>query len=104
MNASDETLVTMANQIARFFQTQRHESAALGVADHIAAFWASAMHRRLYAAIDAGVAVDPQGRGLTPLALAGLATLRHRGPAALGRELEHQGGVSFTQERGSDAG
>jgi formate dehydrogenase subunit delta len=36
---SDEKLVYMANQIAKFFASQGEERAASGVADHIGKFW-----------------------------------------------------------------
>lgn len=44
---SPDKLVTMANQIAAFFETQPHEDAAAGTADHINQFWEPRMRREL---------------------------------------------------------
>ncbi len=49
---SPEKLVMMANQIASFFETQPHEDAASGCADHINQFWEPRMRRELLALMD----------------------------------------------------
>jgi formate dehydrogenase subunit delta len=60
--STDEKLVYMANQISRFFASQKHDAAAHGVADHIAHFWDPRMRARIRAHLAAG------GNGLDPLA------------------------------------
>lgn len=93
-----DTLVRMANQIARFFESQGHEPGALGMADHLATFWTPRMREDIQRHADAG------GEGLLPLAVAALAILRKRAAPELARALEDAGGVSVATERGSDAG
>jgi len=62
--AGGTDLVYMANQIARFFETQGDAAAAVrGVADHLKAFWSPDMRAQLKARIAAGEAKD-----LSPLA------------------------------------
>ena len=62
--AGGTDLVYMANQIARFFESQGDAAAAVnGVADHIRAFWSPDMRKALKARIDAGEAKD-----LSPIA------------------------------------
>ena len=51
---SDEKLVYMANQIARFFASRPPEAAAQGVAEHINQFWDPRMRAQLLARLDAG--------------------------------------------------
>jgi formate dehydrogenase subunit delta len=51
---SPEKLVYMANQIATFFESKRHDEAVAGVAEHINAFWEPRMRRQLFALLDAG--------------------------------------------------
>jgi formate dehydrogenase subunit delta len=65
----DERLVYMANQIARFFATQKHDEAVKGVADHIAKFWDPRMRQRIRDHQAAG------GEGLAPLAREAVAAL-----------------------------
>ncbi|WP_343048897.1 formate dehydrogenase subunit delta [Aureimonas mangrovi] len=91
-------LVTMVNQVSRFFESQAHEPGMLGIADHVAAFWTPRMREAIFAHVDKG------GAGLRPLALEGLQSLRARPPKAAKRKLEAAGGVSVGTERGSDAG
>lgn len=93
-----EKLVTMVNQMARFFESQAHEPGVLGIADHIAAFWTPRMRGAIFAHMDAG------GAGLRPLSLEGLESLRKRPPKAAKARLEAAGGISVGTERGSDAG
>jgi formate dehydrogenase subunit delta len=68
MNA--EHLVTMANQIAAFFESQGDaDRAAAGTAQHLAKFW----ERRMIAAIQHHV--DQGADGLAPVALAAIRQL-----------------------------
>ena len=67
--SSDERLVIMANQIARFFSSQKPDKAVAGVADHIARFWDPGMRQRIRDHLAAG------GKGLTPLATEAIARL-----------------------------
>ena len=66
---SDERLVTMANQIARFFASQPGEDAVAGVAKHIADFWDPRMRAHIRARAAAG------GAGLDPIAREAVARL-----------------------------
>jgi formate dehydrogenase subunit delta len=72
MQKSD-TLVRMANQIAKFFAVQGEERAVAGIADHIKKFWEPRMKAAIFAHVDAG------GAGLDPLALEALRTLQAGG-------------------------
>lgn len=58
-----EKMVTMANQIATFFQTQPGDDRAERVAAHINDFWEPRMRGKLLDYAAAG------GKGLSPLAL-----------------------------------
>ncbi len=59
----DGRLVYMANQIGKFFQSQGHDSAVSGVADHIKKFWDPRMLAGIFAHLDAGGAdLDPNVR------------------------------------------
>ncbi len=59
----DGRLVYMANQIGKFFQSQGHDKAVSGVADHIKKFWDPRMLAGIYAHLDAGGAdLDPNVR------------------------------------------
>lgn len=64
-----EKLVMMANQIATFFAAQGEARAVPQIADHIAKFWDPRMRR------DILVHVEQGGAGLSPLALAGIASM-----------------------------
>ena len=66
---SDERLVVMANQIARFFASQPGDAAA-GVAKHLAAYWDPRMRALIRAHVAAG------GAGLDPIARDGVAALK----------------------------
>lgn len=59
----EEKLVYMANQIASFFESMKHEEAVDGVAEHINNFWEPRMRRQLFQIIDRG------GEALKPLVL-----------------------------------
>jgi formate dehydrogenase subunit delta len=67
---TDERLVIMANQIARFFASQKHDSAVAGIAKHIADFWDPRMRQHIRAQVEAG------GQGLDPLAREAVASLK----------------------------
>jgi formate dehydrogenase subunit delta len=60
--SSDDRLVIMANQIARFFAPQKREAAVEGTRNHIAKFWDPRMRSRIRAHLADG------GQGLEPLA------------------------------------
>ncbi|HBZ45548.1 MAG TPA: formate dehydrogenase [Maritimibacter sp.] len=59
---SPEKMVTMANQIATFFESQPGDRPAL-VAAHINDFWEPRMRRQLFDHVAAG------GKGLKPLVI-----------------------------------
>jgi formate dehydrogenase subunit delta len=67
--SSDERLVIMANQIARFFVAQKHDQAVEGTRNHIAKFWDPRMRSRIRAHLADG------GAGLDPLAKEAIARL-----------------------------
>jgi formate dehydrogenase subunit delta len=67
---SHEKLIHMANQIAIFFESKRHDEGVAGVAAHINAYWEPRMRRQLFGMIDAG---QP---GFRPLLLEAAATIR----------------------------
>ncbi len=74
-----DSLVRMANDIAKFFAVQGEARGAAGVADHIKRFWEHRMKSAIFAHVAAG------GEGLSPLALAGIRQLMAAGeqpPAA----------------------
>ena len=98
MTGTDDRLVYMANQIARFFATQRHEDPVLGMADHIAAFWDPAMRRRICALIDAR-----GDAGLDRLASDALRSLRQRSIVTI-EPKQSETGAPMGMTRGSDAG
>ena len=43
----EDKLVRMANQIGQFFQSQPHDAAVAGIADHLRSFWTPKMRRDL---------------------------------------------------------
>ena len=59
--SSPDRLVYMANQIGKFFQSQGHDKAVPGIADHIKKFWDPRMRLAIFAHLEAG------GAGLEPL-------------------------------------
>jgi formate dehydrogenase subunit delta len=61
-SAGDAKLVYMANQIAAFFATQPHGSAASDMEFHIRKFWDPRMRAKILAVMADG------GAGLAPLA------------------------------------
>jgi formate dehydrogenase subunit delta len=60
--STSDKLVYMANQIARFFESQGRDKAVAGTADHIKKFWDPRMRAQIVAHIKAG------GAGLDPVA------------------------------------
>jgi len=68
--SSPDRLVHMANQIGKFFESQGHDKAVPGIADHIKKFWDPRMKRAIFAHLDAG------GTGLAPDVHEALASLK----------------------------
>ncbi len=67
---SPDKLVTMANQIATFFQSQPGNDRAARVAAHLNDFWAPKMRAEVLAYAEAG------GAGLAPLTREALVDVR----------------------------
>ena len=60
---SPDRLIYMANQIGKFFQSQGHDNAVPGIAEHIRKFWDPRMRSAIFAHLDAGGAgLDPNVR------------------------------------------
>jgi formate dehydrogenase subunit delta len=60
---SPDRLIYMANQIGKFFESQRQAAAVAGIADHIRKFWDPRMRSAILAHLDAGGAgLDPHVR------------------------------------------
>ena len=59
--ASPKKLIYMANQIGKFFASQKHEAAVFGIANHLAKFWAPSMRKKIIDHLEQG------GEGLDPL-------------------------------------
>lgn len=57
MSASADKLVTMANQIGRFFTPQRGADPVAAIADHLEKFWDPRMRAAIVAHLAAGVSV-----------------------------------------------
>jgi formate dehydrogenase subunit delta len=61
--SSPDKLVTMANQIGKFFASQGEEAEVPGIAAHIRKFWDPRMRKAIYAHVAAGGAgLDPKVR------------------------------------------
>ena len=73
---SADRLIYMANQIGRFFQSQGHDKAVSGTAEHIRKFWDPRMRRAIFAHLDAG------GAGLDPNVREAIASLQQAHLAA----------------------
>jgi formate dehydrogenase subunit delta len=57
---SHDRLAYMANQIGRFFQSQKPETAVAGIEDHILKFWDPRMRKALVAQLAEGsIELDP---------------------------------------------
>lgn len=67
---SPDKLITMANQIATFFESMPKAQGVAGVALHINDNWEPRMRRQLFQIIDGG------GNGLRPLVLEAAAQIR----------------------------
>jgi formate dehydrogenase subunit delta len=100
MSAGDRsaTLVMMANQIAKFFDSQPGETAPLHIAEHLTAFWEPTMRRRLIEYADSG------GDGLAPSVVSAAQLLKTRSAGGLERALDALGESAPTRGLGSDAG
>lgn len=59
---TQDKLVYMANQIAKFFASQGNDKAVAGTADHIRKFWDPRMRAQIFAHLKTG------GAGLDPVA------------------------------------
>jgi formate dehydrogenase subunit delta len=60
---SPDRLIYMANQIGKFFQSQGHDKAVPGIADHIRKFWDPRMRLAILKHLDAGgTGLDPNAR------------------------------------------
>ncbi|WP_374380864.1 formate dehydrogenase subunit delta [Dongia sp.] len=70
----DNRLISMANQIAEFFQSYPETEAVAGIATHIEKFWDPRMRRGIFAHLKAG------GAGLKPLTLKALQDLAAKQP------------------------
>jgi formate dehydrogenase subunit delta len=75
MSTSDK-LIYMANQIARFFESQGPDRAVAGTAEHIKKFWDPRMRAQIVAHIKAG------GAGLDPVAREAIEHLPETTPTA----------------------
>lgn len=71
---NDDRLISMANQIADFFQSYPEAEAVEGVATHIRRFWDPRMRQGIFAHLKAG------GAGLKPLTLKALQQLAAKQP------------------------
>jgi formate dehydrogenase subunit delta len=69
-STTNDRLVYMANQIGKFFESQGHDKAVPGIAEHIRKFWDPRMRKMIFAHLDAG------GDGLAPNVLDALNTLK----------------------------
>jgi formate dehydrogenase subunit delta len=66
---SPDRLIYMANQIGKFFESQGHDKAVPGIAEHIRKFWDPRMRKAILAHLAAG------GAGLDSEVREALATL-----------------------------
>lgn len=71
---NDDRLISMANQIADFFQSYPEAEAVEGVSVHIQKFWDPRMRKGIFAHLNAG------GAGLKPIALKALQHLAETQP------------------------
>lgn len=68
--SSPDRLIYMANQIGAFFQSQGHDHAVAGIAEHIKKFWDPRMRKKIFEHLDNG------GEGLKPNVLEALTSLK----------------------------
>jgi formate dehydrogenase subunit delta len=60
---SHDKLAYMANQIGRFFQSQKQDTAVAAIEDHILKFWDPRMRRAIMAQLASGsIELDPPVR------------------------------------------
>ena len=71
-----EKLVTMANQIAKFFAAQGHDRALPQITDHLEKFWDPRMRKQIIGHVASG------GAGLDPLALEAVKAMKPEQTAA----------------------
>ncbi len=57
---SPDKLIYMANQIGKYFASQKHTVPAASIADHLAKFWDPSMRAKIIAHVEQG------GAGLDP--------------------------------------
>ena len=69
---SPDRLVYMANQIGKFFESQRADEVVPGIANHIKKFWDPRMREAIFAYMDAG------GEGIDPPVREALDKLKDR--------------------------
>lgn len=69
-STSPDRLIYMANQIGDFFNSQGHDHAVAGIAEHIKKFWDPRMRKKIFEHLDAG------GAGLKPNVLQAIALLK----------------------------
>jgi formate dehydrogenase subunit delta len=74
--SSPDKLIYMANQIARFFESQGPDKAVAGTAEHLRKFWDPRMRVQIVAHLKAG------GSGLDPVARAAIEHLPEMKPSA----------------------
>jgi len=60
---SHDKLAYMANQIGRFFQSQKQDTAVAAIEDHLTKFWDPRMRRAIIAQLaDGSIQLDPMVR------------------------------------------
>jgi formate dehydrogenase subunit delta len=86
---SPDRLVYMANQIGKFFESQRANEVVPGIANHIKNFWDPRMRKAIFAYMDAG------GEGIDPTVRKALDHLQAeagtRGKSSLSEQSSFQG-------------
>ena len=86
---SPDRLVYMANQIGKFFESQRANEVVPGIANHIKKFWDPRMRNAIFAYMDAG------GEGIDPPVRKALDHLQaeagEKGKSSLGEQSSFQG-------------
>jgi formate dehydrogenase subunit delta len=86
---SPDRLVYMANQIGKFFESQRANEVVPGIANHIKKFWDPRMRKAIFAYMDAG------GEGIDPPVRKALDHLQaeagEKGKSSLGEQSSFQG-------------
>jgi formate dehydrogenase subunit delta len=75
-DVDEQRLVTMANQIATFFNPYGEEEAVKSTYEHLIQFWEPRMRVKMIAHVEAG------GAGLSPVALAAAKQLKMPASAA----------------------